>query len=145
MAADVDKNGKISFEELYKFWSSSTQPKCEIKPGVRSCGGLLAGKAAAVRDRLELTLSLTGAQTDSIGVLFLSPDGKTFAVQSCTFFSQAIPLGAFLVDGRGNATHKTSVPARVAGSFSLVDLVFKVTPRAFTWQTSNTLDVTCRK
>jgi hypothetical protein len=119
---------------------------CTITPHTSSCskGGTLDGRATSTGRGFDLGLNLTGALPDAIGVSLASVLPDTFPIgrTGCVFFRDAIVIGAFQTDGRGNAATMYRIPA-VRGSMYLQQGTFAVSPTGVAIGTSNTLQVVC--
>lgn len=123
---------------------SSSDPKCEIKDGVKGCGPTLAGTASSSRFGHSVTLNLKGAAKSSIGILLWSSDGKTMDISGCPLFMSPMAPQAFTTDDMGEKTHRLRLPNRDL-KFSLQDVILSFDSMGISFKSSNTLDITCTK
>ena len=144
-AADANQDQKVSFDELYRFWSRSGGNRCEVKMGTRSCGGLLTGVATTGSRTHEIALDLTRDLPGAVGLVLAATSPRTVTVGNCVLFpsSTMVGVGVINTDRSGAATTKVGIPRSLAGSFSLQALTLAIARNQVMWQSTNTLNVIC--
>jgi len=126
------------------FVSDSSSGSCDIKKGVAGCGPDLAGTASSSFWGHTLTLDLSKAYANGIGLRAWSMDGKTFMLSSCPIFNDIAVLTAFMVDKDGKAKQFVRLP-RGDFTMSVENIVLSLDATGLKIQSSNTLDITCKK
>lgn len=119
---------------------------CTVSFGELSCteGGVLRGSAVAGTRGGVLSLQLSGALHDAIGVTFISGSGATvpFHGTHCVLFVDPIVHALFLTDAHGAAATRVEFPLQ-RGDFFVQQATLLISPRGVALGTSNTLRVTC--
>ncbi len=118
--------------------------KLTVTPGKANCGGTLAGKVDPKSPRFAniVHCKLSKAQPNALGVVLLSPNGKTISFGKCRFFNNVYGImGIFRTDKSGMAQHRLYLPRNKKFTVYVQDVVLKLGRRGPSVTASNDLKI----